>query len=274
MTKENRLIHADWPAPSHVHAITTTRVGGASRGAYQGFNLADHVGDDPVVVANNRFELERLAHLPSQPVWLNQTHSTDVIVADANVQECARQPFGRPTKQPVEQPKAVNNGLDKSRSADASTASSPNVVCSVLTADCLPILLSNQKGDWVAAIHAGWRGLLNGIIENTLSLYRSNTSDLLAWLGPAISQAKFEVGEDVRQLFLTKNANDDIFFKAYGKKYLADLYGIARNKLTQQGVAVYGGHFCTHQQPELFFSYRRDGETGRMASLIWFETLS
>ncbi|PWK44448.1 peptidoglycan editing factor PgeF [Pleionea mediterranea] len=270
MTDEHRLTHPDWPVPSQVHAIITTRVGGSSRGAFQGLNLASHVGDDPKKVAANRLELERLANLPSQPVWLNQTHSTQVIAADSNIGLLTEHQSGVQKEQQASHHNNSNTALD----ADASVSSSSNVVCCVLTADCLPILLTNQQGDWVAAIHAGWRGLLNGIIENTLSQYSSSTHELLAWLGPAISQAKFEVGAEVRQMFLSQNASDDVFFKVSGEKYLADLYGIARRKLNQQHVDVYGGDYCTYQQPELFYSYRRDGETGRMASLIWFDRIN
>lgn len=217
-----------------------------SGGAYTSLNLGDHVGDDPAAVANNRQRLLSAAHLPATPAWLRQVHGT--VVADS----------------PME------TGCE----ADAVIADRPGQVCAVLTADCLPILLCDRLGHRVAAVHAGWRGLAAGVIEATIERMGIDPSALLAWLGPAIGPAHFEVGAEVRTAFLTWRSDAArAFAPAPGGRWLANLFVLARQRLDACGVTrVYGGDLCTVSDPSRFFSYRRDrGTTGRMASLIWIE---
>jgi YfiH family protein len=237
------LIRPDWPAPPAVRACSTTRRGGASAGAWEGFNLADHVGDDPRAVAENRALLAAALQLPAPPRWLQQVHGCEVAGADWQA-GCA---------------------------ADACFADRPDVVCAVLTADCLPILLCNRAGSRVAAVHAGWRGLAAGIVERTLQAFTDPPGDILAWLGPAIGPAAFEVGEEVRAAFVAHHAAAATAFRPTRPgHWLADLYALARSRLAMRGVhQVWGGAFCTYNDADRFYSYRRDGVTGRMATLIW-----
>ncbi len=237
-------IEADWPVSKTVHAGTTTRHGGVSKPPYDAFNLALHVDDDPDDVIANRNRLSRILALPRQPVWLNQTHSTRVV----NLDNCTDRP-----------------------DADASFTRKNGVVCAVLTADCLPILLSDNHGTQVAAIHAGWRGLLNGIIEQTVSVFHGK--HLLAWLGPGISQQAFEVGEEVRDAFMQySNQCKSAFIAGRQGQWYADLYLLAELRLNACGVSdLTGGGFCTYAERERFYSYRRCSQTGRMATLIWIE---
>ncbi|MBT2868054.1 peptidoglycan editing factor PgeF [Chromobacterium violaceum] len=238
-------ISADWPAPARVRTLVTTRNGGVSQPPYASLNLGAHVGDDPQAVAANRARLRDA--LPAEPAWLNQVHG--VAVADAS---------------------AVGaNPPD----ADASFAREPGVVCAAMTADCLPVLLCDERGQTVAAAHAGWRGLCDGVIEATVAAMALPPSDLMAWLGPAIGPDAFEVGAEVRQGFIAKDAEADSAFVDIGNgKYLADIYALARLRLRKLGVSrVYGGDFCTVIDRDRFFSYRRDGVTGRMVSMIWLE---
>lgn len=238
------FLAVDWPAPQHIHALTTTRHGGHSHSPFDTLNLGDHVGDDPAHVAKNRQTLIRSAQLPSSPLWLTQTHQTDVIHA-----------------------KDWLPGI----TADAITSDLPQHVCAVLTADCLPVLITNTSGSQVAAVHAGWRGLQAGIIEKTLTKFQTPAAELLVWLGPAIGPEAFEVGAEVRAAFLAvDSAAETAFIQTQNGRYLADIYQLARQRLFAQGVsAIYGGDYCTVSQEALFFSYRRDGTTGRMATLIW-----
>lgn len=239
----------DWPAPSHVKAIVTTRLGGESQSVYSGFNLADHVGDDQQHVLTNRALLQRKLNLKRQPFWLNQTHSNRCVAW-----------------------KETDLSKRKTTEADASYTHQAHQACVVMTADCLPILFTNQSGNWVAACHAGWRGLASGVIETTLKCYSGNQDDLIAWIGPAISQKHFEVGEDVRDVFVKLNPNSEGFFKLnLNQRYQFDFIGLARQMLVSQGLTVYGGDLCSYDDSLHFYSYRRDGQTGRMASLIWFE---
>ncbi len=235
-------ITANWPAPANIHGYTTLRAGGVSLGGFSGLNPADHVQDNLQHVLANRQRIKRMLHLPAEPLWLRQTHSVHVV--------CADQVIGCPE-------------------ADASYSDKKNTVCCVLTADCLPVLLCDRQGSMIAAIHGGWRGLLNGIIENTLA--KMPASEIMAWLGPAIGAQCFEVGDDVRSAFINKSGQFTSAFKIQRDgKYLADIYLIARILLNNAGVnQIYGGHFCTVTDKEHFFSYRRDGQTGRMATLIW-----
>jgi len=235
-------ITPDWPAPQQVHAASTCRTGGFSQGKFASLNLAQHVSDDMAHVLANRELIKNKLSLPSNPVWLQQTHSTQVVCADF-----------------------IKGAIE----ADASYTRRKNIVCTILTADCLPLLLCNQQGTYIAAIHAGWRGLLTGIIENTL--LTAPTSQLFAWLGPAIGSQCFEIGTELRTAFLDKSSDFSDAFKALSNdKYLADIYQIARIILKKHGVqAIYGGHHCTFTEVDHFYSYRREGQTGRMASLIW-----
>ncbi|MDE2599746.1 MAG: peptidoglycan editing factor PgeF [Rhodocyclaceae bacterium] len=235
------FLSPDWPAPPNVHALVTTRAGGASTGPWQGLNLATHVGDDPAHVALNRAWLR--AQLPAEPAWLEQVHGTDCVVAES----------------------AGATGI-----ADASVSFEALQVCAVLTADCLPVLFCSDDGKVVAAAHAGWRGLLAGVLENTLAAMHVAPLEIMAWLGPAIGPQRFEVGAEVRDLFVAQDAGAADAFVAHGDKWLADIYALARMRLRKAGLtAIYGGGLCTVSDAERFYSYRRDGATGRMASLIW-----
>ncbi|HEX7044183.1 MAG TPA: peptidoglycan editing factor PgeF [Burkholderiales bacterium] len=237
-----QFIVPDWPAPASVRALVTTRAGGVSRGAYCSFNLGAHVGDDPAHVRENRARLR--AVLPADPVWLEQVHGSDVV-------DAARAAPGT--------------------RADGAYTRSRGVICAVLTADCLPIFLCDRAGTEVALLHAGWRGLARGVIEQGLAALRAPPEDRLAWLGPAIGPPAYEVGGEVRDAFVSRRPEAAVAFAPArrGKWYL-DLYALARQRLEALGVrAIHGGRYCTASQPELFFSHRRDGATGRMASLIW-----
>ncbi len=232
----------DWPAPGNIHAATTLRTGGFSCGAYASLNPAMHVGDDVNLVRQNRQLIKDLLGLPSEPVWLEQIHSNRAVQAVKT--------------EPLQQ-------------ADASYTVESGVVCAVLTADCLPLLVCAANGSQVAAIHAGWRGLLAGVIGNTLNAMQN--SDLLVWLGPAIGPDCFEVGAEVRNAFLDKSAAFTTAFKQQNNgKWLADIYQLARIDLSMLGIdRVFGGGFCTVTEQQRFYSYRRDKQTGRMATLIW-----
>ena len=234
----------DWPAPLRVRALTTTRTGGISEGLYASLNFGDHVGDDPAAVAGNRALLR--AHLPAEPAWLCQVHG--VAVVDAG-----------------EAPSGAE--------ADASVARRAGVVSVVMTADCLPVLFCDEAGSVVGAAHAGWRSLVGGVLENTVSAMGVPASRVLAWLGPAIGQPAFEVGEEVRAAFLAHDpAASAAFLPGAGPgKWQADLYRLARQRLAAIGLTrVFGGGLCTYSDPQRFFSARRDGtRSGRLASLIW-----
>ncbi len=245
----------DWRnAPPNVAALSTTRIGGVSRAPYDdgngggGLNLGTHVGDDPEHVKRNRALLRAL--LPAEPAWLAQVHGTRVVDAAAAGQAVPE--------------------------ADASVASRPGVVCVIQTADCLPVLFCDTTGGVVGAAHAGWRGLAHGVLENTLARMRSaGARDILAWLGPAIGPESFEVGQDVCDAFVGRDARLASAFKpnpAQPGKYWADIYALARTILADAGVhQVYGGGLCTVADRRRFYSYRREKLTGRMASLIWLK---
>ncbi|HGJ5876579.1 MAG TPA: purine nucleoside phosphorylase YfiH [Arsenophonus sp.] len=241
------LIYPDWPQPETVIACSTTRIGGGSLSPYDSFNLGLHVGDDPRLVKQNRHKLVNMAQLPTPPCWLNQVHGTRII-------DLGKQ----------------NNG---NTPADSAYSCQRGQVCVVMTADCLPVLLCNQQGTEIAAIHAGWRGLCDGILEKAIKQFKSPISSIMAWLGPAIGAKKFEVGSEVRAAFIERDVNLAQGFKGQNNgKYLADIYLLARLKLTAVGIKdIYGGTYCTVNEPTRFFSHRRDGVTGRMASLIWLK---
>lgn len=244
-------ITPEWPAPPRVRALMTTRHGGVSLPPYDSLNLAGHVGDDPRAVAENRRILRR--HLPAEPLWLTQVHGAGV--AEAGVDAI---------------------GVE----ADAAVARAPAQVCAVLTADCLPVLLCDTHAHVVAAAHAGWRGLAAGVLEATVRAMRIGPARILAWLGPAIGPDAFEVGEEVRQAFIEQDPLAATAFRpalpgtldGAPRKWLADLYTLARLRLKALGVErVYGGVGCTYREAGRFYSYRRDGRTGRMAALIWLD---
>lgn len=243
--EELNFITPDWPAPSNVKALQTTRIGGASNKPYTSLNLGAHVGDDAIAVVKNRQLLS--LYLPSEPVWVNQVHGVDVI--DAAKSTCLQ-------------------------NADASFTTKPNVVCVTMTADCLPVLLCDKAGTVIAAVHAGWRGLCDGAIEAAVNSLPVEKSEILAWLGPAIGPNAFEVGDDVRESFIQNDNQAVTAFKKHGDKWLCNMYLIAQQRLNKLGVTqIYGGSinedFCTYTDEVRFFSFRRDDVTGRMASLIW-----
>lgn len=235
------FITPNWPAPANVKALQTTRQGGVSDEPYNSLNVGEHVKDNAMAVAKNRQLLN--AYLPSEPVWLNQVHGVRVL--DAALSSCLE-------------------------NADASFTKKNNVVCVTMTADCLPVLLCDTHGTVVAAVHAGWRSLCDGVIEATVASMQIDGALLMAWLGPAIGPKAFEVGSEVRAQFIAQDAQAESAFKPKADKWLGDLYQIATQRLNRLGVTnIYGGGECTYTDSERFFSFRRDGDTGRMASLIW-----
>ncbi len=234
----------DWPAPARVRALVTTRQGGASTGSFAAFNLAEHVGDAAATVAANRAALRQI--LPSEPKWLQQVHGNRCVDAATVV---------------------------PGEAADACVAHAPGQICAVMTADCLPLLLCAATGSAVGVAHAGWRGLAAGVIESTVAAMACPPANLLAWLGPAIGPRAFEVGDEVRAAFIAADtAAEEAFAPQAGSKWHCDLYRLARQRLSSCGVTkISGGGFCTFSDAERFYSFRRDRQTGRMASLIWLE---
>lgn len=244
-TSQESIIWANWPAPDHVKACVSTRYGGFSEVPYQSLNMGDHVGDDPSCVVKNRAKFLHLAGLKTVGQWLNQVHGIHVV-------------------------DARDDG--KVREGDAVMTDQPNLPCVVMTADCLPVFFTDQAGSKVAVAHAGWRGLVSGVLEETISAMALEPASLMAWMGPAISRHYFEVGPEVRREFIEHDlAADAAFQPDYMSrgKYFADLYALAKMRLNHAGVdAVYGGNYCTWDDNR-FFSYRKEGTTGRMASMIW-----
>ena len=238
-----RYLWADWPAPENIKALVTTRNGGLSAGSFTSFNLGLASGDDPATVHANRQLLQQ--ELGITPLWLQQNHGVDVADAGTDQQGTA---------------------------ADAAVARQSGTACAVLTADCLPVLFCDHDGTTVAAAHAGWRGLANGILEATVQSMGVQAESIMAWFGPAISIQHFEVGPEVREQFVTHDSgSSQAFIPGVGDRWFANLYTLARRRLEQLGIHdVYGGKYCSYAQPELFYSYRRDGtQSGRMASIIW-----
>jgi purine-nucleoside/S-methyl-5'-thioadenosine phosphorylase / adenosine deaminase len=242
------LLQLDWPLPAGVRAAFTTRVGGVSSEPWETFNLATHVGDVHADVAANRARLKTLLALPAEPGWLSQVHGT--VVADLDAE-----------------PRGVIT-------ADAAIARQPGRVCVVMVADCLPVLFASRDGQRIAAAHAGWRGLASGVLEQTVKALGVPSGELTAWLGPAISQAHFEVGDEVRETFLKSDRAANSRFKMNARgRWQADLFGLARLRLASMGVTdVHGGGICTYADRERFYSHRRDGKGGRMAALVWRES--
>jgi YfiH family protein len=243
MQLSETLIHPEWPAPANVKSLQTTRLGGVSVAPYDTLNLGLHVGDDPVRVNRNRQSLSPL--MPSEPVWLEQLHGT--VVANADAAACRVH-------------------------ADACIARQSGSVCVVMTADCLPVLLCDEAGTVVGAVHAGWKGLAAGVIEATVKAMEVAPQKLMVWFGPAIGPHAFEVGPEVRTTFMSHDAKAREAFTLHGAegKYHADIYLLARQRLEALGISrIFGGTFCTYHQQDRFFSYRRDGVTGRMGTFIW-----
>jgi len=240
----------DWPVSPRVRALTTQRYVedglGQSQGPWARFNLGDHVGDDPAAVAANRRQLEALAQLPSSPQWLSQVHGTRTVAL--------------PSEKPAPE-------------ADAAFTAEAGVVCAILTADCLPVLLATRDGSVVGIAHAGWRGLVAGVIESLITKMPARPVDMVAWLGPAIGPEAFQVGDEVRQACLDNDPGAQAaFVPDQADRWLADLSQLAARRLQISGVAdiVHSGE-CTWSQPQRYFSHRRQAPCGRMASLIWIE---
>ena len=239
------IIEPDWPAPPHVRAWTTTRDGGVSKGCYASLNLGIHVGDQTDHVLANRKRLYETFKLPSEPKWLLQEHG--IVAVDAA------------------------EITPDQKAADIGYTRKSETICAVMTADCLPVLLTDRQGHWVSAVHGGWRGLLSGVLEAAIQQYDGETKELLAWLGPAIGPEVFEVGSEVHSAFINHYPEcGSVFTPLSNGKFLLNLYSLARHIFTRLAVChVYGGEYCTYTESERFFSYRRDGTSGRMASLIW-----
>jgi YfiH family protein len=244
------LIVPEWPAPAGVRAALTLRTGGVSRPPFDTFNVGARAGDDPDAVAQNRTALRASLELPAEPDWLEQVHGNQVIDLEGQTAAPSQQPGHR---------------------GDAAVTRSPNQVCVVQVADCMPVLFAAADGSRVGAAHAGWRGLAGGVLEATVRAMDTPPAELHAWMGPAIGQEHFEVGEEVRAAFLTADAGAGSAFIANERgRWQCDLYALARRRLTGLGVtSVHGGGWCTYSDARRFFSYRRDGRCGRMAALIW-----
>ncbi|HSD61051.1 MAG TPA: peptidoglycan editing factor PgeF [Burkholderiales bacterium] len=240
----NDWIVPDWPAPPRVKALVTTRSGGVSRGPFASMNLGDHVEDDPEAVRRNRAILR--AQLPAEPKWLKQVHGSRVARVD---------------------------GALYPKEGDGAVARVPGTVCAVLVADCLPVLLCDERGTTVGIAHAGWRGLATGILGQTVASLGTPPASLLAWFGPAIGPKAFEVGDEVREVFLKQDPRAEGAFQArQSGKWLCDLYALARQRLERLGLTrIHGGGLCTYQDAARFYSYRREPVTGRMAALIWLD---
>jgi len=237
----------DWPAPQNVMAVSTTRRGGYSAPPFDAFNLGLHVGDQPAQVRKNRSLLAQGLSLPTSPHWLEQVHGDRVLDLPA-----------------------INPSLDQ---ADAAFTEQKDVVCAVLTADCLPVFFTDRQGRYVAVAHAGWRGLLAGVLLSTVARFPVSSDQILIWMGPAIGPQHFEVGTEVRQQFVQCRADYEQAFVPDGNKWLMDIWLLVRRQLQSAGVVqIFGGGRCTVSDAEQFFSFRREGVSGRMAHLIWMES--
>ena len=241
------ILRPEWPAPAHVQAAFTLRAGGVSSAPFDSLNLGTHVGDEAAAVAENRRRVRGQLQLPQEPAWIDQVHGIEVLDLDSTAQPAA---------------------------ADAAFTRRAGRVCAVQVADCLPVLITVRDGSVVAAAHAGWRGLAAGVLEATVRRLAVEPGQAMVWLGPAIGQAHFEVGDEVRQVFLARDAAAAAAFAANARgRWLCDLAALARRRLAALGVsAVFGGCWCTYSDAARFFSYRREGRCGRMAALIWRES--
>lgn len=242
--RELPLLLPGWPAPANVRAAMTTRVGGVSRPPFDSFNVARHTEDDPDAVAANRRRLVARLGLTREPVWLHQVHGNDIVRADQ---------------------------VSDAPAADASWTDVPGVACAVLVADCLPVLLTDRAGARVGAAHGGWRGLASGILETTVAAMGGRPEELMAWLGAAIGPDAFEVGPEVKKAFVDRWPETETAFRTGNDdRHFCDIYAIARIQLRELGItSVHGGDHCTVSEPGAFYSFRRDGLTGRMAALVW-----
>lgn len=247
MISKPDFIVPDWPSPAGIRAAFTLRAGGVSRPPFDTFNIAAHVGDDADAIAGNRARLRESLALPAEPVWLQQVHGHRVVDLD---RQTSRDSLGP---------------------ADAAITRSPGRVCAIQVADCMPVLFAAADGSVVGAAHAGWRGLAGGVLESTARAMNAPAGELMAWMGPAIGPAHFEVGEEVRAAFLAADSGAAAAFTANERgRWQCDLYALARRRLAAMGVrAIHGGGWCTYADAVRFFSYRRDGRCGRMAALIW-----
>ncbi|AOY88781.1 multi-copper polyphenol oxidoreductase [Marinobacter salinus] len=251
MNSDLSLIVPEWPAPANVRAVSSTRSGGVSMSSWHSLNLGDHVGDAPEAVVRNRQLLAQGINLPAEDfVWLRQVHGIGVL-------------------------EVTRENLAGVPEADASFTRERRVACAILTADCLPVVLCDRAGSIVGAAHAGWRGLCAGVLENLVAKMGVPVDNLIAWMGPAIGPNHFEVGPEVREAFLSANRQADEAFSVQGARpghYMADIYRLARQRLEMAGVSsVFGGGFCTVTDGDRFYSYRRDGQTGRMVTVVWIE---
>jgi purine-nucleoside/S-methyl-5'-thioadenosine phosphorylase / adenosine deaminase len=246
------MLRPDWEAPPGVRAAFTLRTGGVSAAPYDSLNVGTHVGDEPAAVAENRRRVRAQSGLPAEPTWLQQVHGVEVLDLDAHA-------------------RAAAGALADPPSADAAVTRAPGRVCVIQVADCMPVLFAARDGSAVGAAHAGWRGLAGGVLEATVRKLGVAPSEVLAWLGPAISQPNFEVGDDVRDAFMSHDPAAESAFVANARgRWQCDLYALARRRLAALGVRdVAGGGWCTFADATRFFSYRRDGQCGRMAALIW-----
>jgi polyphenol oxidase len=247
----------EWPVPPGVRAAFTLRQGGVSQAPFATLNLGLHTGDAPEAVRENRRRVREALRLPGEPAWLNQVHGTDVVALGSG---------------------AVAERSDSPARADAAVTREPRRICAIQVADCIPVLLAARDGSAVGAAHAGWRGLVAGVLEAAVRAVRVDPSEIVAWLGPGIGAAHFEVGEEVREAFLRGAARTQAhpaasaFAPNARGRWQCDLVALARLRLASLGIgAIYGGNWCTYADPERFFSYRRDGRCGRMAALIWIE---
>ena len=256
------LIAPEWNAPPGVGSVMTTRRGGVSIAPWDSLNVGVHVGDSPIAVLENRMRVRKEGRLPSEPVWLDQVHGTSVVELDA-----------------ANTPRTANAEqlMDSRRPrADAAVTRCEGVVCAIQVADCLPVLFAARDGSVVGAAHAGWRGLASGVLGATVAAMGTPSAEIVAWLGPSIGRENFEVGDDVLAAFVDTGHSDQqtqtlaAFVRKPNGKWLCDLEALARLRLAAIGVAqVSGGGLCTVADARRFYSYRRDGQTGRMAALIW-----
>ncbi|MFV8572631.1 peptidoglycan editing factor PgeF [Marinobacter sp. SBS5] len=251
MISESDVLRPDWSAPSRVRAFSTTRLGGVSQPPWQSLNLGGHVGDNPESVTQNRRRLAKFIGIEAGHIgWLNQVHGTHVLeLTLERLKECP--------------------------DADASFTREKGVACAILTADCLPVILADRNGEVVGAAHAGWRSLCGGVLENLIRAMAVEPSELIAWFGPSIGPANFEVGPEVRAAFVEQQEESASAFSEQGARsghFIADIYELARLRLSRAGVSdIFGGGLCTVEDSERFYSYRRDGQTGRMATLVWLD---
>lgn len=241
----DNIIIVDWPAPKHIHAYSSTRLGGVSQGCYHSLNLSIKVGDNLTLVNKNRMIIQEKLKMPSTPLWLQQIHGIDIVDIQPS-----------------------DNTLP---SCDGVITHHNGVVLAIATADCVPVLLTDSQGNQIAAIHAGWRGLHKGIIAQSISRFKAPPEELMAWIGPCISERYYEVGSDVYEAFSLNHKNLDSFFEPFHQKWKLSLYKLACYHLKENGVTqIFGLPLCTYEEETLFFSHRRDhAKTGRMATFIW-----